>query len=219
MSRKAVYISILVPLLVLGVWLIVRETRQNNAPSLNAEESQTSAVQSNKSMQNKQAIVDTSMGKFTVEFFAADAPKAVENFIGLAEAGKYNGSPFHRVIKGFMIQGGDYTKGDGTGGATLRGSAFPDELNASAQSYKDGYKRGVVAMANAGPDTNGSQFFIMHADYALPHSYTIFGKVVEGMDVIDAIANVPVLENSFGEMSVPTQKVIIKEVTVVEKGE
>ena len=111
----------------------------------------------------------------------------------------------HRVIKGFMIQGGDPT-GTGAGGP---GYQFADELNPNTSSYKAGYKKGVVAMANSGPDTNGSQFFIMTEDYPLPNSYTIFGKVVSGQDVVDAIANVKT-----GANDKPESPVIMKTVSV-----
>ena len=112
-----------------------------------------------------------------------------------------------------MIQGGDpLTKDDtkallwGTGGP---GYQFEDELNTATKSYQDGYRRGVVAMANAGPNTNGSQFFIMHRDNPLPHNYTIFGKVVEGIETVDAIANAPVDTNNR-----PTTPVVIKRITI-----
>lgn len=131
--------------------------------------------------------IETNLGTIQFETYDADAPKTVENFITLANKGYYNGVIFHRVIPGFMIQGGDPT-GTGTGGP---GYQFADELNPATPSYKEGYTRGVVAMANAGPNTNGSQFFIMHQDYPLPNSYSIFGKVVAGIEVVDAIANVP----------------------------
>lgn len=152
--------------------------------------------------------IETNKGNIVFETYNADAPKAAENFITLANKGYYNGVIFHRVIKGFMIQGGDPT-GTGRGGP---GYSFEDELNPSTDSYKAGYKRGVVAMANAGPNTNGSQFFIMHQDYALPNSYTIFGKVISGMDVVDAIANTPVAPGD-----APIEKVVMKKVTVAEK--
>ncbi len=135
----------------------------------------------------KKATIETNMGNITIEFYPTDAPKTVENFQKLASSGFYNNVVFHRVIKGFMIQGGDPT-GTGTGGP---GYKFNDEINKTSDLYKTGYKKGVVAMANAGPNTNGSQFFIMHADYPLPPSYTIFGRVVEGLDVVDKIANSP----------------------------
>lgn len=128
----------------------------------------------------------TSMGEIQFRTFDSDAPKTVQNFITLAQKGFYDNVSFHRVIKGFMIQGGD-PKGDGTGGP---GYAFEDELNPAAVSYREGYKKGVVAMANAGPDTNGSQFFIMLENYPLPNNYTIFGKVEKGQEVVDAIGSV-----------------------------
>ncbi len=128
--------------------------------------------------------INTTKGAIVFQTYDGDAPKTVENFIALANKGFYNGTIFHRVISGFMIQGGDPT-GTGMGGP---GYKFADELNSNTISYKAGYVRGTVAMANAGPNTNGSQFFIMHEDQGLPHAYTIFGKVVSGMEVVDAIA-------------------------------
>lgn len=128
--------------------------------------------------------IKTNKGDITLELFAEDAPKTVENFITLAKKGYYDGVIFHRVISGFMIQGGDPT-GTGTGGPGYR---FEDELNPQTPSYKRGYVRGTLAMANAGPNTNGSQFFIMHKDYPLPNAYTIFGRVTKGIEIVDAIA-------------------------------
>jgi cyclophilin family peptidyl-prolyl cis-trans isomerase len=141
------------------------------------------------SLQNRmhRVTVETTLGTIVFETYDADAPKTVKNFVDLANKGFYNGVIFHRVIPGFMIQGGD-PSGNGTGGP---GYQFEDELNPATASYKEGYKRGVVAMANAGPNTNGSQFFIMQADYPLPNSYSIFGKVVSGQDVVDKIAATP----------------------------
>ena len=130
--------------------------------------------------------LETSMGKIVFETYNDDAPKTVENFITLAKKGFYNGLIFHRVIDGFMIQGGDPT-GTGMGGP---GYSFADELNPNTPSYKAGYVKGVVAMANSGPNTNGSQFFIMLENNALPNSYSIFGKVISGQDVVDAIGKV-----------------------------
>jgi cyclophilin family peptidyl-prolyl cis-trans isomerase len=152
--------------------------------------------------------IETNKGTIVFETYDADAPNTVKNFITLAEKGFYNNLIFHRVIEGFMIQGGDPT-GTGTGGP---GYKFADELNASTVSYKTGYVRGTVAMANSGPDTNGSQFFIMHKDYALPHKYTIFGKVISGMDVVDAIAKSP--KNSSDK---PLTDVVMKKVIVSVK--
>ena len=131
--------------------------------------------------------IETSKGPIVFTTYDADAPETVKNFIALAQKGFYNGLIFHRVIKDFMIQGGDPT-GTGSGGP---GYSFADELRPDTESYKAGYVRGTVAMANAGPNTNGSQFFIMHKDKPLPHNYTIFGKVVSGMETVDAIAGSP----------------------------
>jgi cyclophilin family peptidyl-prolyl cis-trans isomerase len=135
------------------------------------------------------ATIKTSLGDIKVELYGDKVPQTAGNFAKLAEAGFYNGIKFHRVIKGFMIQGGDpLTKDDsqkalwGTGGP---GYTFADE------PFTGQYTRGTLAMANSGPNTNGSQFFIMHADYPLPPSYVIFGKVTSGLDVVDKIANLP----------------------------
>ena len=124
------------------------------------------------------ATIETSAGTMTAELFPGDAPQTVNNFVFLARDGFYDGVIFHRVISGFMIQGGDPT-GTGRGGPGYR---FNDE------PVKRKYTRGTLAMANAGPNTNGSQFFVMHADYGLPPSYTIFGKLTAGEDVLDQIA-------------------------------
>jgi cyclophilin family peptidyl-prolyl cis-trans isomerase len=125
------------------------------------------------------ATLSTNHGDITIDLDAGRSPLAVNNFVVLAKDGFYDGVIFHRVISGFMVQGGDPT-GTGRGGP---GYKFRDELEGEGT-----YSRGTVAMANAGPNTNGSQFFICHADVGLPHSYTIFGAVTEGMDAVDKIA-------------------------------
>jgi cyclophilin family peptidyl-prolyl cis-trans isomerase len=152
-----------------------------------ASSTSVSASSSTKNLMHT-VTIDTNKGTIVFETYDADAPKTVQNFITLADKGFYNGLIFHRVIEGFMIQGGDPT-GTGMGGP---GYKFADELDPSTASYKAGYVRGTVAMANAGPNTNGSQFFIVQKDTPLPNSYTIFGKVISGMDVVDAIAATPV---------------------------
>ncbi len=136
--------------------------------------------------ENKIAVIDTTKGKIKVKLYPKDAPYTVASFMKLIDKGLYGGLIFHRVIDGFMIQGGD-PSGNGTGGP---GYKFIDELNPDTVSYKEGYKKGVLAMANSGPNTNGSQFFIMVKDTPLDHNYTIFGKVVLGQEVADAIAKV-----------------------------
>lgn len=137
--------------------------------------------------ENPQAVMVTSSGSITLELFKKDAPKTVENFIKLAQSGFYSGTRFHRVIKGFMIQGGDPLSKDmyqkpvwGTGGP---GYSFADEIN----NHK--LVRGTLAMANAGPNTNGSQFFIVTAEATpwLDGKHTVFGKVISGMETVDLI--------------------------------
>jgi cyclophilin family peptidyl-prolyl cis-trans isomerase len=131
--------------------------------------------------------IHTAKGDIEFQTYPNDAPKTVANFSTLAKKGYYNGLTFHRVEPGFVIQGGD-PNGNGSGGYSIYGPTFEDELNPDTESYKEGYKEGVVAMANRGPNTNGSQFFIMLADNdSLPKNYTIFGKVTKGMDVVKQI--------------------------------
>jgi len=160
---------------------------------------------SNKTMNH--VTIDTNFGKIVLELYSKDAPKAAENFVTLAQKGFYNNLIFHRVISGFMIQGGDPT-GTGTGGP---GYQFADELDPTTSSYQAGYKKGVLAMANAGPNTNGSQFFIMLADYPLPHNYTIFGHVISGQNVVDQIGAVKT-----GANDRPVTPVVMKSVSVSE---
>lgn len=135
--------------------------------------------------------INTGKGIIEVEFYPQDAPKTVMNFATLAKNKFYDGLKFHRVEPGFVIQGGDPLSkdedpsNDGTGGSSIYGGKFADELNPETESYKAGYVEGTLAMANSGPNTNGSQFFIMWEDKTdLPKNYTIFGKVTTGMDVV-----------------------------------
>ena len=166
-----------------------------------------------KSSGGKHAVVETDKGPIDLELFETDAPKAVENFRLLAEHNYYDGLTFHRIVKGFMIQGGD-PSGDGTGGESAWGGMFADEINPGSALYRDGYKRGLVAMANAGPNTNGSQFFILHDDYPLPPRYVIFAKVTGGMDTLDALASTPTTLGADGGMSRPLTPPVIKKVTI-----
>lgn len=152
-------------------------------------------------MKKIKAVMSTTEGDITLELNVTQTPITVNNFVKLAKKNFYNNTTFHRVIKGFMIQGGD-PKGDGTGGP---GYKFDDE------PFEGEYVRGTIAMANAGPNTNGSQFFIMHKDTPLPKDYVIFGKVIKGMGVVDKIAEAPVN----GET--PINPATIKSIIILEK--
>lgn len=187
-----------------------------------------------------QAVISTSLGDIKLVLYPEAAPKTVENFVGLAKKGYYDGTLWHRVIKDFMIQGGDPLSkdedpsNDGTGGESLWGGKFADEINAkslglSDQQIKDlenqGYKYtdkvqsykmepGVIAMANSGPDTNGSQFFIVttQSQSHLDGRHTVFGKVIEGLEVAVKISEVATDENNR-----PQENVVINKITISEK--
>ena len=185
------------------------------------------------------AVVTTSMGEIQIMFFPEQAPKAVENFTTLAEKGYYNGLRFHRVIDGFMIQGGD-PNGNGTGGQSIWGEPFEDEFSKELHNF-----RGALSMANSGENTNGSQFFIVQANTTDPslisqmnglhdvfssevvakyeeiggtpwldYRHTVFGQVIKGMDVVDAIAGV---ETDANDM--PVDDVIIENIEFKTFGE
>ncbi len=147
------------------------------------------------------ATIETTAGTMTAELFVEEAPLTVNNFVFLANENFYDDVIFHRVIPGFMIQGGDPT-GTGRGGPGYRFNNEP---------VKRKYSRGTLAMSNAGRNTNGSQFFVMHADYPLPPDYTIFGKLTAGEDVIDTIAN-----GRTGAQDRPVEPVSIKSITITE---
>jgi peptidylprolyl isomerase len=154
--------------------------------------------------QKHTAYIETNKGTLIAELFVDESPITVNNFLFLSKEGFYKDVIFHRIINNFMVQTGDPT-GTGTGGPGYR---FDDEL------VSRDYLRGTLAMANAGPNTNGSQFFIVHQDAGLPKSYTIFGIITEGLDVLDDIATVPVTTGPSGENSQPLERVFIKSIRV-----
>lgn len=147
------------------------------------------------------ALIHTTAGDITVEL-SKETPVTTNNFVFLAKEKFYDGVIFHRVIPGFMIQGGDPT-GTGMGDP---GYKFDDE------KFTGKYDRGTIAMANSGPNTNGSQFFIMHADYPLPPNYTIFGKATSGLETVDKIAS-----GKTGPNDRPAEPVSIKSIEITEK--
>ncbi len=222
MNNKPWFSGALVIVILVGVVIVVSGKKgpsQTTEENVNLQETLTSeATSEGKSMQEPpamqidkskayQAVLTTSEGEITIQLFADKTPLTVNNFISLARKGFYSGTIFHRVIKGFMIQGGD-PKGDGTGGP---GYTFADE------PFEGEYKRGTVAMANAGPNTNGSQFFIMHQSYDLPKNYVIFGQVVSGLETVDKIAEAPVVVSDSGENSKPVEPARVESVKIVEE--
>jgi len=192
---------------IIGIGAMFILNDNNPSPLSEGDNNQTTMTQeeiNKKVVEGKVAVVETNYGIFKFQFYGAEAPKTSENFKKLALNNFYDGLIFHRIIAGFMIQGGD-PNGTGTGGP---GYKFADELN-SQTLVKQGYKKGIVAMANSGPNTNGSQFFVMLADYPLPYNYTIFGKVIEGQDVVDKIGKAQT-----GSGDRPVQPVVMQKVTI-----
>lgn len=160
------------------------------------------------------AVIETTLGTIEIQLLPTDAPKTVENFTRLAKKKYFDGVTFHRIAKGFVIQGGDPT-GTGSGGQSIFGKPFPDEINAASPLYKAGYTRGTVAMANPGrPNMNTSQFFILLADAPLPPQYTIFGRVIRGMECVDAIGAVAITPVMGPKDGKPKTDVIMKRVRI-----
>jgi len=186
--------------------LIPTPAAKESADNSNASNNQNSNMQN--AQTNQTVVLKTNFGDIVLELFSADAPKTVENFIKLSKSGFYNGTKFHRVIKGFMIQGGDPNSkdddwsDDGMGGP---GYKFEDEIN----SHK--LVRGTLAMANAGANTNGSQFFVITAESTpwLDGKHTAFGKVLSGLDIVDKIESVKVNENDH-----PMDDVIVNNIEI-----
>lgn len=203
---KNLFLSFLLLGLFLGCKQANSGTKTNEIKS--TIKKQESNVMSDTTQSNDSTIVatiKTNMGSIEIQLLPEDAPKTVENFVGLAEKGYYKGVIFHRVIDGFMIQGGDPT-GTGRGGESIWGGKFNDEISPNLKF--DG--PGVVAMANAGPNTNGSQFFItVAATPWLNGHYSIFGKVIGGMDVVYEISKV---KTAKGDR--PVHEVVMESVTI-----
>lgn len=218
------FIVLLVFLFFVGA-LSIKKMSKNTAQTTNKktninyqqkEESMPASLSANKKMNQPEMIIDqnkeyqvtlhTSVGDITINLNAKETPITANNFLYLAQNKFYDQTIFHRVIDGFMIQGGD-PRGDGTGGP---GYQFADE------DFTGEYKRGTVAMANSGPNTNGSQFFIMHQDYGLQPNYVIFGQVTSGLEIVDKIATAPVTNSFSGEPSKPVEPVMINSITVIE---
>ena len=224
MKKDTILIIVLVAVLIGIVFLIINKKLQHKeVQNKETQVTNSSNIQTESAMNKKQydqppamqidqakkyqAVLQTSQGEITIELNAQAAPITVNNFVFLAGEGFYDGTVIHRIIEGFMIQGGDPT-GTGSGGPGYR---FDDE------PIEGEYVRGTVAMANAGPNTNGSQFFIMHQDNSLPKNYVIFGQVSAGMGTVDAIASSPVTQSPSGEQSKPISPITIQSIKIVEQ--
>ena len=217
-SIKSFFIFLIIAGIVgAGAYIYQKNNSEKKAEIINKETNQITNTQTMKKQFTKaeqvievgktyQAILKTSKGDIVVALNAKETPKTVNNFIFLAKQGLYTNTVFHRVIKNFMIQGGD-PDGNGTGGPGYR---FADEL------FTGEYTRGTLAMANAGPNTNGSQFFIMHKDVGLQKDYVIFGHVVSGMETVDKIAESDVMYSSTGELSTPKEPIMLNSVEIQE---
>lgn len=210
MKKEAIVISGVVGMVVLGAIFLVSSFETTEKPTVLSATLEPKPTTMQPLMQidplkTYQAVLATTEGDIVIDLNSKATPITVNNFVSLIKNGFYDGTIFHRVIEGFMIQGGD-PEGTGRGGP---GYKFDDE------AFEGEYTRGTVAMANAGPNTNGSQFFIMHADKPLPKDYVIFGKVVDGMNVVDKIATAQVKPG--GEGSTPVTPVQVTKATVTEK--
>lgn len=205
MNSTKVFISLLI-IIIAGLFFWPRPkptpiTMSSPQPSPSAQLKPETVIQPN---QTYLATLKTTAGDIIISLDTKNTPITANNFVFLAQKGFYDNTIFHRAIKGFMVQGGD-PKGDGTGGP---GYKFNDE------PFTGEYLRGTVAMANSGPNTNGSQFFIMHADTPLPKNYVIFGQVTSGLDVVDKIATAPVKTGPSGEPSQPISPITINSVSL-----
>jgi cyclophilin family peptidyl-prolyl cis-trans isomerase len=197
--------------LYLGLVMILigcKESKSSSQASDQSSNNKKNTVMNDsvKTDSSQTAVIETNMGTIKIALLPNEAPKAVENFVGLAKKGYYNGIIFHRVIDNFMIQGGDPT-GTGRGGESIWGGYFNDEISPNLKFDKPG----VVAMANAGPNTNGSQFFITVVPTPwLNGHYTIFGKVISGMDIVNKIDKVPTSKPN----DKPLKDVVMQKVTI-----
>jgi cyclophilin family peptidyl-prolyl cis-trans isomerase len=198
---------------------------QLNQQRFQKESVNTLVEQRDTSEITNEALIKTNLGEIKIGLFGKDAPRTVENFIGLINQKYYDGILFHRVAYDFLIQAGDKNtkfrnkKADwGKGGDSFFEKPFEDELFSHTTSYKNGYQFGTLAMANKGPNTNTSQFFIcLKEAIKLKNKYTIFGKVLEGMPIVEKIASVEITPSNYDAFDgVPIEPVVIKSITLIK---
>lgn len=191
-SRSAAFTRLIVaPILV----LLFCSNASGQSDSSNVPEQEEPTI-------SHRVVMNTSLGEIEFELYGEEAPLTVGNFVALVDSGFYDGILFHRVHPKFVVQAGDPQTKDstirekwGTGGTSIYNGPFPDELDPSAPGYRQGYRKGTLAMSNNGPNTNTSQFFVLLSDVpTMPHLYTIFGRVAKGMDVVDSIAAIPLVD-------------------------
>lgn len=200
-------LSITAPILFLTLVYFYGGNIMNNKNQIINENPTASQSDARVNKNMKIALLKTTAGDIEIALNDKETSNTVNNFVTLAKKNFYNGTIFHRAVKDFMVQGGDPT-GTGMGDP---GYKFDDE------PFSGEYTRGTIAMANSGPNTNGSQFFIMHKDVPLQKNYVIFGKVIKGIEVVDKIALAPVVANSSGELSKPVKPVVINLVEIIEE--
>ena len=205
-----IYILVVVALVLVGGFIFFNQSKEGSDDTAQEVIIEKEDInQENNIPMRTIAVMQTNKGVIELELFSNDAPKTVENFVKLAQEGFYDGVKFHRVIKGFMLQGGDPLSKDdsrqaewGTGGP---GYAFEDEIHANNRNIV-----GTIAMANAGPNTNGSQFFINTADNSfLDTKHTVFGKVIAGAEVVSQIENT---ETDGSDR--PIEHIVIESITI-----
>src|SRR5881398_2506704 len=167
---------------------------------------------------NEVAVIKTNEGEMVVQFWTDAAPSTIENFKKLARQGCYDGTIFHRIVKGFMIQGGDPNSKDPAKASTY--AAGDPGYRIKAEFNNHSHDRGVISMARGpDPDSAGSQFFIcLTPVHRLDHQYTTFGKLIKGDDVLEKIGDTPVTKNSMGEISKPTKRIVINKIDIVPGG-
>jgi peptidyl-prolyl cis-trans isomerase B (cyclophilin B) len=193
--------SIFAVALLLGSAVFADDEKTAENPTMNAS--------------NEVAVIKTSEGDMVVQFWNDAAPNTIENFKKLARSGFYDGTIFHRIVKGFMIQGGDPNSKD-AGKESRYGEGGPG-YKIKAEFNDHSHERGIISMARSSdPDSAGSQFFICLAPVPrLDHQYTTFGKLIKGDDVLEKIGDTPVTRNSAGEVSKPTKRVVIESIKIV----
>ncbi|HEY4496952.1 MAG TPA: peptidylprolyl isomerase [Candidatus Paceibacterota bacterium] len=212
MLKNSLIIILLIIITVTGIYLLTKVGDKENNTNDTQPPMQFLEIDPSKSYT---AVIKTTLGDVSIKLNAKTAPITSNNFVSLARKEFYNGTIFHRVINGFMIQGGDPNTKQPESSTNVYGTGNPG-YKFDDEAFEGEYLRGTIAMANSGPNTNGSQFFIMHRDYPLPKNYVIFGEVINGLDAVDKIAESNVTISASGELSKPVQPTRIESIEIIE---